>query len=153
VETDTFQKLLTLMDEGGLTEIEYETEDARIRLSRQSGASMVSSSIPTTAPASQAAPAPAAPTSSEASSPTEDEDIFVFTAPMVGTFYRAASPESDNYVEVGDSVNDESVLCILEAMKVMNEIKAECAGEVVAILVKNGEPVEFGQPLFKIRQS
>lgn len=151
MEKDTFQELIALMDEGGLTEIEYETEDARIRLSRQAASAVVA------APAPGVTPAAAPPTSASASETTPeadaDEGLFIFTAPMVGTFYRAAGPESDNYVEVGDSVNDESVLCILEAMKVMNEIKAECSGEITAILVKNGDPVEYGQPLFKLRQS
>jgi len=84
----------------------------------------------------------------EASRPAGVEEI---TSPMVGTFYRAASPGSDNFTETGQRVDDESVICIIEAMKVMNEIKAEMRGEVVEILVENGEPVEFGQPLFLVK--
>ena len=74
-----------------------------------------------------------------------------FESPMVGTFYRAASPDADPFVSAGTQVNDETVICIIEAMKVMNEIKAETRGEVVEVLVENGEPVEFGQPLFLLK--
>ena len=71
---------------------------------------------------------------------------------MVGTFYRAASPEAEVFCQLGDSVNEDSTICIIEAMKVMNEIKAELNGRIVAILVENGEPVEFGQPLFRVQR-
>jgi acetyl-CoA carboxylase biotin carboxyl carrier protein len=79
------------------------------------------------------------------------EGVKEITSPMVGTFYRAASPGSDNFTETGQRVDDEAVVCIIEAMKVMNEIKAEMRGEVVEILVENGDPVEFGQPLFLVK--
>ena len=82
---------------------------------------------------------------------TRSEGVEEITSPMVGTFYRAASPGSDNFTETGQSVDEETVVCIIEAMKVMNEIKAEMRGEVVEVLVENGEPVEFGQPLFLIK--
>jgi acetyl-CoA carboxylase biotin carboxyl carrier protein len=72
-------------------------------------------------------------------------------SPMIGTFYRAPSPEATNYIEVGSTVNAESVVCIIEAMKVMNEIKSEVSGVITQVLVENGKPVEFGQPLFKVR--
>jgi acetyl-CoA carboxylase biotin carboxyl carrier protein len=94
----------------------------------------------------QAGPEAAAP-------PAKDANIHEFKSPMVGTFYRAPSPESPPYVTEGDRVSKEAVLCIIEAMKVMNEIKAEISGEIVEILVENGEAVEFGQPLFLIRTS
>lgn len=73
------------------------------------------------------------------------------TSPMIGTFYSASSPDSDNFTGVGERVGDETVICIIEAMKVMNEIKAECSGEIVEVLVENGEPVEYGQPLFLVK--
>jgi acetyl-CoA carboxylase biotin carboxyl carrier protein len=73
------------------------------------------------------------------------------TSPMIGTFYRAPAPDADPFADVGKRVDDESVVCIIEAMKVMNEIKAECVGEIVEVLVENGEPVEFGQPLFLVK--
>jgi acetyl-CoA carboxylase biotin carboxyl carrier protein len=85
------------------------------------------------------------------SSAEKDPNLSEFNSPMVGTFYRAPSPESPPYVTEGDRINKDSVLCIIEAMKVMNEIKAESGGEIVEILVENGEAVEFGQPLFSIR--
>ncbi len=81
----------------------------------------------------------------------EEENVEIIKSPMVGTFYRTPSPESPPYVEVGDEVNDDTVLCIVEAMKLMNEIKAEMRGTIVDILVENGQPVEYGQPLFKVR--
>ena len=81
----------------------------------------------------------------------EDENLTEIKSPMVGTFYRAPSPDSPPYVEVGDMVKSDTVLCIVEAMKLMNEIKAECSGKVMEILVENGQPVEYGQPMFKIK--
>jgi len=82
----------------------------------------------------------------------EDENVVEVQSPMVGTFYRAPSPESPPYVQLGDHVNPDTVLCIVEAMKLMNEIKAEMSGTVVDILVENGQPVEYGQPMFKIKK-
>ncbi len=82
--------------------------------------------------------------------PVEEEKLLVIKAPMVGTFYRAPSPDAPPYVEVGDPVKEDTVLCIIEAMKLMNEIKADCRGKVVKILVENGQPVEYGQPIFVI---
>jgi acetyl-CoA carboxylase biotin carboxyl carrier protein len=150
LEQDLLKKLLALMDEGGLTEIEYETEDSRIRLSRQSG--MVMPAMPAAAPAAAPAATPAADaTPTSAAEPDDNDGLEVFTAPMVGTFYRSPSPEADPYVATGDQIEGESVLCVIEAMKVMNEIKAECSGEVVQILAEDGEAVEYGQALFKIR--
>jgi len=80
------------------------------------------------------------------------EGVIEITSPMVGTFYRTANPDAEPYVSVGARIGEESVVCIIEAMKVMNEIRAECAGEIVDILVENGEPVEFGQPLFLVKR-
>ena len=83
--------------------------------------------------------------------PAEDADLAVIKSPMVGTFYTAANPESPPFVKVGDHVGPDSVVCIIEAMKVFNEIPAEVAGQIAAVLVENGAPVEFGQPLFKVQ--
>ncbi len=111
-------------------------------------------------PPSQMEPAPPPPplakTDKPAASevkPVEDKNIVEVKSPMVGTFYRAPSPESPPYVEVGDTVTPETVLCIVEAMKLMNEIKAEMRGAVLEVLVENGQPVEYGQPMFRIRKS
>ncbi|HVE59528.1 MAG TPA: acetyl-CoA carboxylase biotin carboxyl carrier protein, partial [Pyrinomonadaceae bacterium] len=81
-----------------------------------------------------------------------DADLFKITSPIVGTFYRSPAPDKPSYVEVGDKVSDSTVVCIVEAMKLMNEIQAETSGEVVKIYVENGQPVEYGQPLFGIRK-
>jgi acetyl-CoA carboxylase biotin carboxyl carrier protein len=94
-------------------------------------------------------PVPGAPAAAPAETPVNGEKI---TSPMVGTFYRSPAPDADPYVEIGARVEEDSVLCIIEAMKVMNEIKAEIRGTIVEILVENGEPVEFGQPLFVIKK-
>ena len=81
-----------------------------------------------------------------------DKNVVEITSPMVGTFYRSPSPESPPYVQIGDRVNSDTILCIVEAMKLINEIKAELCGTIVDILVENGQPVEYGQPMFKIRK-
>ncbi|MCH2112383.1 MAG: acetyl-CoA carboxylase biotin carboxyl carrier protein [Planctomycetes bacterium] len=148
MEQDLLRQLLALMDEGSLTEIEYENEDARVRLARQIN------SVVTAAPAVAAAvPVPPGAAAASDTVPTEPSVVEgeVFTAPMVGTFYAAPNPDSDAFLSIGKTLNEESVVCILEAMKVMNEIKAECRGEVLSILVQDGDPVEFGQPLFTYR--
>src|SRR5262245_26902360 len=139
------------MKKNSISEFELERADFKIRLKRGGNGGppagfedVVSGVIP--APASSATigtPSPILP----ASSATELE----IKSPMIGTFYRAPSPESAPYVDVGSEVNPETVACIIEAMKVMNEIKAEVKGVVTQVLVENAKPVEFGQPLFKIR--
>jgi acetyl-CoA carboxylase biotin carboxyl carrier protein len=160
MDLNEIEKLLELM-----VEVEYENPEAGSRLKLRKAEPAQAPSYPMLAPtmalpaqmdgamlASQfsgppPAPAPAAPSAAE----LERANLTEVLSPMVGTFYRAASPESDTFVEVGDTIDEESVVCIIEAMKVMNEIKAEVAGEVVEILVENGEAVEFGQPLLLIR--
>lgn len=165
MDVELLERLLALMKDGGLTELEYEHKGTKIHLSKQQEAApQIVMSAPQIPAAAAPAPLPVAPASAPppggaASAPVaaagdsiqEEPGTTLVKAPMVGTFYTAPSPEAETYVQTGDRVNADSVLCILEAMKVMNEIKAECAGEVIAILVENGEPVEFGQPLFRIR--
>lgn len=110
--------------------------------------------VPAPAPAA-AAPAPAAPVQEEkqpeAAPVVEDANLHKITSPMVGTFYSAPSPDSDPYVKAGDKVTQESVVCIVEAMKLMNELEAEVNGEIVEVLVENGQLVEYGQPLFLVK--
>jgi acetyl-CoA carboxylase biotin carboxyl carrier protein len=101
---------------------------------------------PQAQPEAAATPVPEAP-----AAPKEDENLVEIKSPMVGTFYRAPSPESPPYVETGDRIAPDSVLCIVEAMKLMNEIQAEMRGTIVEILVENGQPVEYGQPMFKVK--
>jgi acetyl-CoA carboxylase biotin carboxyl carrier protein len=145
------KRIVEIMNQNDLAEIEIEEEGKRLRLRKKEGAATVVPAVPAPAPAS--APAAAAnPAAVEASPAAEvGEDLHTITAPMVGTFYRAPSPEAEPYAEVGTRVKPESVVCILEAMKVMNEIKSECSGEIVKICVQNGEAVEYDQPLFVVR--
>ncbi len=140
------KRLVNLMDRHGLQEVELEDAGRRVRL-RKGGADahpvvapLPAVPVPTPAAAGGGA-APAAPASPGAE----------IRSPMVGTFYRAASPEAAPFVEVGDVLRKDTVVCIIEAMKVMNEIKADVEGEVLAVLAQNGEAVEYDQPLFLVR--
>lgn len=110
-------------------------------------------SAPESAPAAPAAVREAPQTVAPPAEKKKEDNYTEIKSPMVGTFYRAPSPESPPYVEVGDHVNTETVLCIVEAMKLMNEIKAEMRGQIMEILVENGQPVEYGQPMFKVKPS
>lgn len=148
------EDLLALMQDGGLTELHYVQGETEIRLSRQQdNPAPVVYATPAHGAPMAAAPAAAAAPVAAVEAPAVEENVEYFRSPMVGTFYRRPNPESDNYVSAGDSVDGESVLCIIEAMKVFNEIKAEFSGGIVEALVKDGEAVEFDQPLFKIRTS
>ena len=148
------EDLLALMQDGGLTELHYVQGETEIRLSRQQdNPAPVVYATPAQGAPMAAAPAAAAAPVAAVEAPAVEENVEYFRSPMVGTFYRRPNPESDNYVSAGDSVDGESVLCIIEAMKVFNEIKAEFSGGIVEALVKDGEAVEFDQPLFKIRTS
>jgi acetyl-CoA carboxylase biotin carboxyl carrier protein len=100
----------------------------------------------------KAAPVPIHPGAKAQTEASEDQDLYLIPSPIVGTFYRAASPQAEPFVKIGSVVEPESIVCIIEAMKLMNEIQAETAGEVVKIYVENGQPVEYGQPLFGIKK-
>jgi len=144
---ELIEQLTALMDAKKLDELEIEIEGVKVALRR--GRSSHDQPQVVVAQPQPAAHAPAAqPPPEEAAAP--EEELHVVRSPMVGTFYRSPAPDADPYVEVGDEVGPDTVLCIIEAMKVMNELKAEVEGTVVAILVENGEPVEYGQPLFHI---
>ena len=153
------KKLIDLVEESGIAEIEVTEGEEKVRITRSVAAPAVQT-VYAAAPASVAAPAAAAPTASAptASAPAAPAAPAAAPAnhanaqksPMVGTFYRAASPTSDPFVEVGQTVKEGQTLCIIEAMKLMNEIEAEKSGVVKAILVENGTPVEYGEPLFVI---
>lgn len=140
------KRLVNLMDRHGLAEVELEDLGRRVRLRKGGGGEWVAAPA---APA-PAAPAPAAPAPA-AAAPAPAPSGLEIRSPMVGTFYRASNPEAAPFVEVGDPVRKDSVVCIVEAMKVMNEIKSEVDGEIAAVLVQNGEAVEFDQPLFLVR--
>jgi acetyl-CoA carboxylase biotin carboxyl carrier protein len=142
------KRIVEIMNQNDLAEIEIEEEGMLLRLRKKEGPAAMMPAAPPPAPAA----APANPAAAEAAPAAEvAEGLHTITAPMVGTFYRAPSPEADTYVEVGKRINPESVVCILEAMKVMNEIKSECSGEIVKICVQNGEAVEYDQPLFVVK--
>jgi acetyl-CoA carboxylase biotin carboxyl carrier protein len=106
-----------------------------------------------TAPAMPAGPGGHAAPSKESTAAVDEASALYIRSPMVGTFYAAANPESPPFIKIGDQVGPETTVCIVEAMKVFNEIPAECAGRIVAMLVQNGDPVEFGQPLFRVEPS
>jgi len=137
------RKLIELMKEHDLTEIDLKQADSAVRIKR--GGEVISYSAPVAPPPA----APAAPPAASSES-AEDARMVVVKSPMVGTFYQASSPESPPFVKVGDRIGPEKTVCIVEAMKVFNEIPAGVSGQVVAVLVENGAPVEFGQPLIKV---
>ena len=148
------------MKRSELTEFEFEEEGFKIKIKRGSGGQPIITTSPLTghafpygSPSGPAAAAPAAPkTPAVAVAAGADEEGFTFVkSPMVGTFYRSPSPENPSFIEIGSKVEDKSVVCIIEAMKIMNEIQAEVKGTVSEILVENGQPVEYGQRLFKIK--
>ena len=142
MDIDEIRELIRLMVDNDLAELDVTDGESKIRLRRGSGGEVVG------VPAAANAP-PAAAAAAEAAEPAAD--LIEIRSPIVGTFYAAADPESEPYVSVGSTVGADSVVCIIEAMKVMNEIKAEHAGEIVDICVKNVQPVEYGQVLFRVR--
>ena len=151
MNVDEIKSILQLMEANKLVEFEYEDDNRRLKL-RRAEDRVVTTAVPMAVPAAVpmvAAPSPAAPAAAEAARPA---NLTEFKSPLVGTFYRSAKPDSDPFVNVGDEVGPEKVLCIIEAMKVMNEIKAEMGGIVREILVKNGQAVEFGEPMFLIEK-
>jgi acetyl-CoA carboxylase biotin carboxyl carrier protein len=165
VDVAQLEKLLDFMAAHGLEEFEYEHEGLHIRLKKASSASEAPARPQTTSkrfaapPAQAAAPsaeaAPVAPASAEAAADAPAappaEDLHIIKSPIVGTFYASPSPDAPAYVNEGDSIRAGQVVCIVEAMKLMNEIEADVAGQVVRVLVENKQPVEYGQPLFSIR--
>jgi len=145
------KKLIELLEESGVAEIEIKEGEESVRISRASPpAPMMAAPAPMPAPAA-AAPAPAAaPAVEEAAGGSGLPEGHVVKSPMVGTFYRAPSPGATPFVEVGQQVNAGDTLCIIEAMKLLNQIEADKAGTIKAILVENGQPVEYDEPLFVI---
>jgi acetyl-CoA carboxylase biotin carboxyl carrier protein len=141
--------LLKTLEEGGATEFEYQDEKYRVRLALGRGPLLEGQAAAAAAPARQPMPARAL---SEAVTAADPSVGFV-TSPFVGTFYRSAAPDSEPFCDVGKAVRAGQTLCIVEAMKLMNEIEAEFAGTILEILVENGESVEFGQKLFKLRKA
>lgn len=167
VNMDELREIIGLIREHDFTEFELEREGFRVRFRRGGeadisevgssgatrlvgGSSAVASGTQDSAGTTSAAPShPGAKAETAAS---EDQDLHMITSPIVGTFYRAASPNADSFVKIGSRVEADTVVCIIEAMKLMNEIQAEASGEIAKIYVENGQPVEYGQPLFGIKK-
>jgi acetyl-CoA carboxylase biotin carboxyl carrier protein len=149
ISLEQLKSLLETLEKGDVSEFEYEDEQLKLRLS------LGKKAMPVVHAAPLAAHAPAAAASSAASAKASDDadpNVVFVTSPFVGTFYRAPSPDTANFVEVGSTVKQGQALCIIEAMKLMNEIESDAAGTVLDILVENGKSVEFGQKLFKLKK-
>lgn len=147
------KKLIELLEESGVAEIEIHEGEESVRISRQSStmAAMPAMPMPAAlAPPPMAAAAPGAASAAPDSAGEEELSGHVIKSPMVGTFYRAPSPGAKAFVEVGDQVSTGDTLCIIEAMKLLNQIEADKSGKITRILVENGQPVEYGEPLFVI---
>ncbi len=150
------KQLIKIVESANINEIEIEEENKKIKITKVSAQNIAVSSQPVAMAAPQAAPAalPAAEASAPAPAETpKNENLVEVRSPMVGTFYRAPSPDADPYTEVGKTVAPGDVLCIVEAMKLMNEIESEVSGKVVEILVENAQPVEFNQVLFLVEKA
>ncbi len=162
VNMDELQELIQLIRDNEFSEFELEREGFRVRIRR--GPQVVETVAPV-APAHQelgaasqsaettpVAAAPVHPGARAETAASEDQDLYMIPSPIVGTFYRSPSPNADSFVKIGSTVESDTVVCIIEAMKLMNEITAETSGEVAKIYVENGQPVEYGQPLFGIKK-
>ena len=157
MDLNTVKELIALMRENDLAEVEWTDGKNSIHLKRPQAQTPVMTQLtagyPMMAPLPQQAASPAAPAAPAASHAPAAvaEKLLEIASPIIGTFYSAPSPDSDPYVRIGDRIKPDTVVCIVEAMKVMNEIKAEIAGTLVEVLCRAGEPVEFGQVLFRVR--
>ncbi|MFA9477835.1 acetyl-CoA carboxylase biotin carboxyl carrier protein [Phycisphaerales bacterium AB-hyl4] len=158
IDLKTLKQLVKLMTDNDLTELDIEGDQDKVRLRRRGETPEVHYVSPAAAAPGPAAPAPvapAAPVTAEPAQPAATEGTasggVAIKSPMVGTFYSAASPDAKPYASVGDKVSPDTVVCLIEAMKVFNEIKAEASGTITRVLVENGQAVEFDQPLFEIK--
>ena len=165
VNMDELRELIQLINENDFSEFELEREGFRVRFRRgveisEASSTAFSPSRELTAssggPAGEqvvsGTPIPSHPGAKAQTEASEDQDLYMIPSPIVGTFYRAASPNADAFVKIGSHVEPDTVVCIIEAMKLMNEIQAETTGEVAKIYVENGQPVEYGQPLYGIKK-
>jgi len=146
IDLKQLQALLRLLERRNVSEFEFEDEHVRIRLTRGGLVSVGAATSTQTPPPTLSAAAQAI---ADKAAAGEDGGVYV-TSPFVGTFYRSPSPDAPHFVDVGSVIREGQALCIVEAMKLMNEIEADCAGRIVEILAENGKPVEFGQKLFKV---
>lgn len=158
------REIIKLVDSSSIDEFVYEVDGAKVKLKKNGVvtetvapkkevvAAVVEQSTPAAAPVAPATPAPAKAEEAPTAAPTNnDSSLHKIVSPMVGTFYQSPNPDSPAYVKVGDKVGNETIVCIVEAMKLFNEIEAEVQGEIVEVLVKDGELVEYGQPLFLVK--
>ncbi|MBT2656534.1 acetyl-CoA carboxylase biotin carboxyl carrier protein [Bacillus sp. ISL-18] len=166
LKVQEIRELIKLVDQSSIDEFVYEMDGSKIQMKKNNQTTIVSQPVSVPQPASAAVqtvpavqPAPAVQVQEaapEAVKAAENEsavqaNLYKITSPMVGTFYSSPTPDADNYVKAGDRVSKDSIVCIVEAMKLFNEIEAEVDGEIVEILVKNGQLVEYGQPLFLVK--
>lgn len=143
---DELKDLIATLEEGGVSEFEYEDENSRVRLAFGKAGIVSGPSAPAPAPVPAVAAASAA-------APDSDANVAFITSPFVGTFYRSPAPGADSFTDIGKAVKPGQTLCIVEAMKLMNEIESDVAGTILEILVENGTSVEFGQKLFKVKKA
>jgi acetyl-CoA carboxylase biotin carboxyl carrier protein len=150
---EEIKELISLLKESDINEIEVERGDIRVRVQRFASypPQQVYAAAPYAVPTQAAAPVPHIPAAPASAAPAADANLYTIKSPIVGTFYSAASPDSPPFVKPGDSVTSKSTVCIIESMKLMNEIEAEVSGTIVACLVENGKPVEYGEALFSVR--
>ena len=147
------KEILEMMDTHGLTEFELEKNGFKVKLSKGTSGPVMMSPQAFSGPMFQGQQVQAAPAGAPAAPAVDDANVIIVRSPMVGTFYTSPAPDKEPFLQKGQDVKVDDVLCIIEAMKLMNELKSEVSGKVLEILVNNGEPVEFDQPLFKIQKS
>ncbi len=152
ISLEQLKSLLETLEKGDVSEFEYEDEQLKLRLSLGKKAASVIHAAPPMLAAPTAAASAAATAAAAKASEDADPTVMFITSPFVGTFYRAPGPDTANFCEVGSSVKQGQALCIIEAMKLMNEIESEATGTILDILVENGKSVEFGQKLFKLKK-
>ena len=158
MDLNLIKKLVKIVDTSGITDLEIEEDGLRIKVAKKSNNSQGSSQLQSVVQTETiASPGPASKTEEEKPVVKETEsaptNVHEVKSPIVGTFYRAPAPDADSYVQIGDMVTAGSVLCIIEAMKLMNEIESDASGKILKILVEDGKPVEYNQPLFLIETS
>ncbi len=146
MDLNELKEIIAIFEQAEITELDLEREGVRVRLKKAGPAEPVQIAVN-----GDGQPQPGATAVAAGQEPQPEEGMLQVEAPMVGTFYRAAAPDAEPYVEEGDEVSEGQVICIIEAMKLMNEIKAEVSGRIVRILVETGQPVEFGQPMFLVQ--
>lgn len=155
MDINLIKKLVKLVDESGVTDLEIENEGFKVKIAKKIRSYQAVPAVPalSSAPVSQHLSADDKSAEKPEAKEERAANIHEIKSPIVGTFYRAPAPDADSYVQVGDTVSAGSVLCIVEAMKLMNEIESDVSGKIVKILVENGKPVEYNQPLFLIQLS